>query len=144
MGLIGFFGNEQFEVSSNSVYTLNTDIQITTEPILQTLNRIGSVGGAGKPLIEYISAGLDTITFSITVSAMLGVNPRAKLDFWRSLAASGVPDVLVIGNVPVGTDEWIVTNVVEDWTTLDANGNVIKGTIAITMKEYITNVLKGY
>jgi hypothetical protein len=131
--LIGFFGTEQFEVSSNQVYTPNTDIQTTTAPILQTLNRIGL-----KPLVEFVSPGCDTLTFSITVSALLGVNPRAKLDFWRALAAIGHPDVLVIGNVPVGTDEWIVTQVQENWVTLDAQGNVIFGQIMLTLTEYMT------
>jgi hypothetical protein len=134
MGLIGYFGSEQFQVSSNSVYTPNNDIQTTTAPILQTLNRIGL-----KPLTEGISAGLDTFTFSITVSALLGINPRQKLDFWRALAAAMAPDVLVIGNVPVGTDEWIVTNVQENWITLDANGVVIYGTISLTFAEYMTS-----
>ncbi len=136
MGLIGYFGQEMFEVSSNQVYTPNTDIQTTTQPILQTLQRIGL-----QPLIEAIAAGLDTITFSITVSALLGINPRAKLDFWRALAASMTPDVLVIGNKPVSINNnlWIVTNVQENWITLDAQGNVIYGTISLTFSEYLTS-----
>lgn len=103
---------------------------------MQTLNRIGL-----KPLLEWVSPGLDQITFSIAVSALLGISPRQKLDFWRALAAAGTPDVLVIGNVPVSTsnDEWIVTNVQENWITLDAQGNVIYGTIALTFEEYVTS-----
>lgn len=131
IALIGYFGNERFEVSSQSVSTIN-EFQISSAARFENLERIGL-----KPLKEKIAPGLDQVSFSIVVDANLGVNPRKVLDRWRQIAAAGNPDLLIIGNKPLGTDMWVVTGVQESWDTLDGHGNVLRGTISLSFEEYM-------
>lgn len=135
MGLIGYFGQDRFEVSSTSVFTPNSDFQRTTAPRAEKLNRIGL---KLKPLTEIIGPDLDTVTFSVKVNATLGVNPRQILDHWAELAAAGTPDVLVIGGKALGTDLWIVKSATEAWEMLDGNGNVLTSTITLTFEEFMS------
>jgi phage protein U len=131
MGLIGYWGQERFEVSSSSVLTFD-GFQLSTAARFESFNRIGQ-----KPLTEYIAPGLDTISFSIKIDVMLGVNPRQVLDHWTQLAAAGNPDVLVVGNKVVGTDMWIIKTAAQTWEKLDGNGNVLTSTISLTLEEYM-------
>jgi phage protein U len=131
MGQIGYYGKERFEVSKSKVLTLN-DFQRSTAARFESFDRIGL-----KPLTEYKGSGLDIITFAIKVKAALGVNPRVVLDNWTNLASAGKPDVLVIGNKAVGTDQWVVKSTAENWETFDGKGNVLTGTINLTFEEYM-------
>lgn len=135
MGLIGYFGQDRFEVSSTSVFTPNNDLQRATAGRFEKFNRIG---GKLKPLTEFIGPDLDTVTFSVTVNATLGVNPRKILDHWTQLASAGKSDVLVIGNKALGTDQWIVKSATEAWKTLDGQGNVLESTITLVFEEFMT------
>jgi phage protein U len=132
IGLIGYFGRERFVVSTDSIYTIN-GFQISSSPRFASLERIGR-----KPLTERIAPGLDQVSFSITVDASLGVNPRQILDRWRQLAAAGEPAMLVIGNKGLGTDMWVITSVQESWTQIDGHGRVLQGTINLSFEEYMS------
>lgn len=132
MGVIGYFGNNRFEVSSKGVLPLQ-DFHRSTVPKKETIDRLGM-----KSLTEYTGPGLDTVTFTIKVNAELGQSPRKTLDKWTQLAAAGTVDVLVIGNKPLGTDLWMLTGADEGWDTLDGSGAVLKAGIDLSFEEYMT------
>lgn len=134
MGQIGYFGAERFEITSNSVFTPNNDFQRTTAARFETLDRIGL-----KSLTEKIAPGLQQITFSIKVSAMLGLNPRQVLDRWVDLAEAAIPDVLVIGNKPLGSDLWLLKSATDAWEKIDGQGNILTATLSLTFEEYVTS-----
>lgn len=132
MGQIGYFGQERFEVSDTKVFTPN-NIQRSSSSRFESFQRIGM-----KPLSEFVAPGLATINFTIQVSAMLGVNPRTVLDHWIELAEAGKPDVLVIGNKVVGTDQWVLKTAADTWKQLDGQGNVLTAEMNLSFEEYMT------
>ncbi len=132
MGQIGYWGSERFEVSDKKVFTPN-NIQRSSSSRFESFQRIGR-----KPLSEYIAPGLATFTLTIQVNAMLGVNPREVLDHWISLAESGQPDVLVIGNKVVGTDQWVLKTAADAWKQLDGQGNILTAEMNLSLEEYMT------
>jgi phage protein U len=132
VGQIGYYGSKRFSVSDKLINTFN-GFQRTTSARFETLDRIGL-----KPLTEYVGPGLDTVSFTIDVNVMLGVNPRQELDEWKEIAASGDPFALCIGNKLLGTDLWALKTAAETWDKIDGNGNVLTGTIALTFEEYVS------
>ncbi len=132
MGQIGYFGSERFEVSDKKVFTPN-NFQRSSSARFESFNRIGL-----KPLTEYVAPGLATFSFGIQVSAVLGVNPREVLDHWIELAEAGNPDILVIGNKVVGTDQWVLKTAADTWKQVDGRGNILTAEINLSFEEYMT------
>ena len=132
MGQIGFWGSERFEVSDKKVFTPN-NIQRSSSSRFESFSRIGA-----KPLTEYIAPGLATLSLTIQVNVMLGVNPRATLDHWIALAEAGNPDVLVIGNKVLGTDQWVLKTAADTWKQLDGQGNILVAEMNLSLEEYMT------
>ena len=133
MGLIGYFGDYRFEVSSRCVIPL-LSFKRTTTPKKETLDRIGM-----KALTEYTGSGLDTVSFTIKLNAELGAAPRNELDNWAQIAASGEPYPLVIGGKALGTDLWMLTSAAESWDTIDGQGRVLTAGIDLSFEEYMTS-----
>ncbi|MGG1638235.1 phage tail protein [Paenibacillus sp. NRS-1760] len=90
-----------------------------------------------KPLTQRIGPGLDTIAFAMIFDAKYGLNPRKELDALTALERSGKPLALTIGGKGVGTGLWIITGLDQQWNIVDAAGNIVKGTAAITLEEYV-------
>lgn len=91
-----------------------------------------------KPLTEFIAPGLATFSVTIQVNALLGVNPRTTLDHWIALSETGSPDVLVIGNKVVGTDQWVLKTAADAWKSLDGQGDILTAEINLSFEEYMT------
>jgi hypothetical protein len=89
-------------------------------------------------MTEYVAPGLDTISFDIKVSAVLGVNPRTTLDYWMGLAAAGQPNILCVGNKVLGTDQWIIKSATDKWQQLDGQGNILLATMSLVFEEYVS------
>lgn len=134
IGQIGYWGLERFEVSDSKVFTPN-NIQRSSSAHFESFQRIGP---KLKPLTEFIAPGLATFNFDIKVSAVLGVNPRTVLDRWIAFAEGGEPNVLVIGNKVVGTDQWALKSAQDSWQQLDGQGNILVAVMSLSFEEYIT------
>ena len=65
-------GNIVFEVSSRKVRTFR-DLKRTHKARFATHNLIGN-----KPMLEYIGPDVAEITFTMQLSASLGINPTAE------------------------------------------------------------------
>ena len=128
---VGSFDDIIFETSSKRVLTF-------TEASREVSSRYHAheiIGG--KPLLEYVGPGLDIFNLNIKLNGSFGVNPKNEMNKWIALARAGTASVLVIGDGPIGVDQWVVR-------TVRANMPVFVGDkmhtvdLAITFEEYVS------
>lgn len=89
-----------------------------------------------KAYLEFISPGLDELSFRIYASAQYGVKPlkiKKSLDAYRK---NGTPNNFVLGGKKLGDSRWVVTSVQSDFTVIFADGRPVTISFAVTMKEY--------
>lgn len=129
--MIGYFGLHIFETSDEKILTFKDFSRETASRFAahELINR--------KPVTEYTGPGLQTISFTLTLSAGLGVNPREEIDAWNEMAESGEVDFFVIGGTPLGADQWVVKSVSEAWNIVLNRGELYSASLDVTLEEYI-------
>lgn len=130
-GSMGGYGSLTFETSDKRILTPR-DFKQTVSGQWGKHNLIGR-----KPKTEFIGADLRSVTFTITLSAVCGVKPRAKLKKIEKMIESGFVDYLVIGNKTVGKNKFRITDMSEAWEVIYSHGEVASVTLDITMEEYV-------
>lgn len=129
---IGNWGTEiVFSVSERQTLTFQ-NLSRTVGSDWATHSRIGL-----KDQSEFLRPKLQQITFSMTLSAKLGVKPRAMLDRLADLAERGAVNTMVIGGRRVGRHQWRLTDVSEAWDTVLNGGELYSATVSVTMQEYL-------
>ncbi|MCD8294687.1 MAG: phage tail protein [Clostridia bacterium] len=132
MGKIGNFGKLiVFEVSEDKILTFSS-MQRTVSANWGSHERIGK-----KPLSEFLSPNLQTVTLEVTLSAQHGVKPRDTLEAIASAVESGKVANLVIGKKKVGEHKWKITQSSETWDTLLTRGELYKASVSLTFEEYL-------
>lgn len=89
-----------------------------------------------KPKPEFLGPGNQTINMPITLSASLGVRPRAVMEQVEGMVEAGAAEYLIIGNKPVGKNPFRITASSEAWNTIYSRGELAKATVTITLEEY--------
>ena len=89
-----------------------------------------------KPKPEFLGPGNQTISLPITLSAAMGVRPRAMLQTIEAMVESGAAEYLVIGTRPVGKNPFRLTGSSETWDRVYSRGELAKATVTITLEEY--------
>lgn len=129
MSKIGTLGKIVFSVSDKTVKTLD-GLQIESKTSYARHTRQGK-----KPLLEFQYNETDTASFSIYLSAFLGVNPlkmQKKLDKYRK---SGKILSLVIGGRKYGK-KWVITEHSKGYKQFDHKGNLLVAESQISLEEY--------
>ena len=124
-------GDIVFEVSSRKVRPFR-DLKRTHKARYAAHNLIGN-----KPMLEYIGPDVGEITFTMQLSASLGINPTTEADRVRKICESGDAMYLVVCNQTVGQYQWGIESVGEAVDTIDNNGRVVMTQIDVTLKEYV-------
>lgn len=129
--MIGSFGDVIFEVSANKIRTFDRFSRSSSgrwaeHEIIE-----------GKPPLEFKGPGLDTINFTMRFDANFGVNPRGEMDKLLIMSRDGQAETLIIGGKALGVDKWVITDVRQNWQTVDNKGNVIVSTVDVALKEYV-------
>ena len=128
---IGTLGrNVVFEVSDDRVFTFS---ELTREVTSRWTNHEPQ-GVKQKP--EFLGAGLQTASLTITLSATLGVRPRDVLEAIENMVENGTAETLVIGNRPVGSNPFRLTGSSEAWNTVYNRGELARATLTISLEEY--------
>lgn len=128
---IGTLGrNVVFEVSDNRVFTFS---ELTREVTSRWTNHEPQ---GVKPKPEFLGAGLQTASLTITLSATLGVRPRDVLEAIENMVENGTAETLVIGNRPVGSNPFRLTGSSEAWNTVYNRGELARATLTISLEEY--------
>lgn len=128
---IGTLGrNVVFEVSDDRVFTFS---ELTREVTSRWTNHEPQ---GIKPKPEFLGAGLQTASLTITLSATLGVRPRDVLEAIENMVENGTAETLVIGNRPVGSNPFRLTGSSEAWNTVYNRGELARATLTISLEEY--------
>lgn len=128
---IGTLGrNVVFEVSDDRVFTFS---ELTREVTSRWTNHEPQ---GVKPKPEFLGAGLQAASLTITLSATLGVRPRDVLEAIENMVENGTAETLVIGNRPVGSSPFRLTGSSEAWNTVYNRGELARATLTISLEEY--------
>ncbi len=128
--MIGTFAGVVFEVSDSKKYTIK-DVSRSAESRWSSHDVIGS-----KPKSSFDGPGLDTIDFTIELDMLSGVDVKSELDKWLNFVRTGIVDTLIIG-VPLGVYKWKVVSVEQGLDIINNNGKILKGTLNVSMEEYV-------
>lgn len=129
MSKIGTLGDIVFTVSANTVKTFD-GLKIDSKTNYAKHTRHNK-----KPLLEFQYNDNDTASFSIYLSAYLGVNPRSmqnKIDKYRK---KGKILTLVIGGKKYGK-KWVITSHSKEYERFDGKGNLLIAKSNISLEEY--------
>ena len=129
MAKIGTLGDIVFSVSKKTIRTFN-ELQVESKTSYVKHERQGK-----KPLLEFRYNDTDTASFSIYLSAYLGVNPLKvlkKIDRYRK---KGKVLSLVIGGRKYGS-RWVITSHSKEYEKFDNKGNLITAKSKISLEEY--------
>jgi phage protein U len=129
MAKIGTLGDIVFTVSDSTVKTFdNLQIEGKTNYAKHTRHN-------NKPLLEFQYNDTDTASFSMYLSAYLGVNPLSMMNKVDKYRESGKILSLVIGGRKYGT-KWVITSHSKGLKRFDNKGNLLTAEIKISLEEY--------
>lgn len=128
--MIGSFGNRSFHVSSRNVSTFDNFNQSVAINVENT-----EVDG-NKPTTNIKGRKLGDIGFSVALKDRW-VNVRTEVESWQKLCEDGVPQVLIIGGKPVGSNKWLLTAVELKDTVIDNNGQMQRAVLDLTLQEFV-------
>lgn len=90
-----------------------------------------------KPLLEFLGPGLTSLSFSVFLSATLGVNPTSEIKKFQQLRDQGIVCNLIIGGSVLSENKWALTKLSESLKTFDGSGNLMIAALNITLLEYV-------
>ena len=132
MAKIGNFGKLiVFETSDSRILNFN-NFQRTVSASWQSHERIGK-----KPLSEFAGPELQEITFSVTLNAQYGIQPRKVLENLEKAVETGQVELLIIGAAKIGKNRWKIVKMSEAWETILNRGELLKATVNLTVEEYL-------
>jgi phage protein U len=131
VAIIGSFGEIVFEVSPETIRTFS-DFSRSASSRWSAHERFGQ-----KPRSEFLGPNLDEISFVMRFDARYGMNPKAEMDRLLSWCREGRAEMLIIGGIPVGMDQWVIKSLTQNWIALDGTGKVIVGEADVTLEEYM-------
>lgn len=131
MAQIGTLGGVVFEASSEKVQTFR-DYARKSAARLATHEIIGQ-----KPVMEFLGPGLDSISFTISLSAYFGVNPKEEAEKLRTIMQEGQAVDFIVADAPISENKWIIESVEETVSAHDEKGNIIRSDLSLTLQEYI-------
>ena len=121
---IGTLGRKiVFEVSDDRVFTFS---EMTREVTSRWTNHEPQ---GVKPKPEFLGAGLQTASLTITLSATLGVRPRDVLEAIENMVENGTAETL-------GSNPFRLTGSSEAWNTVYNRGELARATLTISLEEY--------
>jgi phage protein U len=129
--MLAAFGQKVFQVSNKKIYTFQDYSRSSTlaEEDVEVLGK--------KPSTHIKGPGLDSVTFVIALNANLGVNVEQEIASWISVKDSQKPQLLTIGNSPVSTNKFLITQIQESEVVINNKGKKIKAKMTLTLKEYV-------
>jgi phage protein U len=132
--VIGSLGEVSFEVSGKKVKTFDglTRNAAARLAFHELINR--------KPLAEFVGAALESVSFSMTLSAYLGLNPIKEAETLRKMRDEGLAVPFILDGKPQGDGLWLLESLSETWKYIDASGKPGIIECSLTLKEYIENV----
>ena len=88
-----------------------------------------------KPRLEFLHPELNTFSFSVLLSASMGVDPADTMLTVQALIVGGIVEQLIIGGVNYGRH--VLVKATEEWTKGGPKGNPISIQVALEFKQYV-------
>lgn len=129
--IVGALGDIVFAVSSEQVKTLD-DFKWSGSARYATHSRHG-----GSALTEFCGVNPDTITFSMYLSAYLGVNPVAELSKIFAYEREGRALPFVLGDKAYGKYRWTIVKHSATVKETTGDGIVTSAEVTISLQEYL-------
>ena len=127
---IGSFAGITFEVSSQKILTMN-EMERQGESSWQEHEVINR-----KPVPEFLGPGLERIKMTVKVSSFLGVNPAEIIKKLRAARDAGTYSKFIIGNSPISTSYWVISEMKEIYSVRAANGTLLSADLELILTEY--------
>lgn len=125
---IGTFGPVTFEVSAEKTRTFDE----FSRKAAAKFEEHAIIGQKAK--LEFISPGLDEISFQVVFSAFHGLNPLNEAKQLREIVQAGEYHPLIIGGETLG--KFAIESISESWKYVDNQGYVLYIAADVSLKEY--------
>lgn len=133
---IGAFAELVFEVSNYRVITYD-DYKRDTKSRYAKHELINQT-----TTLEWLGRDVGEISFTMTFTTMLNVDPIEEADKVRVLCEDGVADYLILGNAVIGDNLWVIESVSESAKAWDNAGNILVSSVDVKMIEYVPEVVE--
>lgn len=132
--MIGSLGEVGFETSGKKIKTFdglnrNATVRLASHDLIDR-----------KPLLEFVGAALETISFTMSLSAYWGIDPVDEIETLREMRDTGMAVPFILDGKPQGDGLWLIEMLAETWKHVDSEGRPRVIECNLTLKEYIENV----
>lgn len=127
---VGNLGDIVFSVSSDKVETLN-GLKYMEQANFSEQKRHNAVS-----VLEYTGRAPAEISFSVTLSYLLGVNVENELLKIAEYTRNGELLKLILGKTIYGSYRWVITKYTVNYKHFDKYGDVINAEVSLNLKEY--------
>jgi len=131
--MIGALGNIPFETSSDKTLLLS-GLKWDSGMRYAEHMRHNETG-----MLEYVGKNPDEISFSIKLSAFLGVNPTTMMDRLKSLQNSKKAVKFALGTMLI-PGKWVLTDMKCEMEHFHKDGTLLSVDVGITLREYAESV----
>lgn len=131
MAIIGTLGDVVFSVSRETVRTFDGLKWESGAKYAEHDRHLKDV------LLEFTGTDADTISFTMTLSVFLGVNPITEITKILNAERTGKVMRLVIGSKAYGKDKWVITKSSKDLERFDNKGNLIVAKVSVSLMAYV-------
>lgn len=131
MAIIGCLGDIIFEVSEDTVRTLNNMVWSGSARYAVHERHLTNA------LTEFVGLDPDKITFNIILTTELNVDPVAEVVKIWNIERSGRAVPLTLGTKAYGKYRWTITKHEMKATAHYGNGDIRAATVSVSLQEYL-------
>ena len=126
---VGCLGDIVFEVSDSTVKTLR-QLEFSGSASIQSHDR-----HCKKAIPEFTGVDLESMSFSVRVTKVLGADPTKDIEKIRENMNNGKALPFTLGRKTLGY-RWLISQYKVICENFDSKANIIDADISITLKEY--------
>lgn len=128
--MIGCLGDIVFSVSSEMVKTFS-GLKYSGSANFSEHKRHNTAS-----ILEFTGRSPSEISFSVTLSYLLGVKVEDELNKIAAYTKNGNILNLIIGNLRYGSYRWVISKYTVTYKYFDKFGKVVNAEVSLTLKEY--------
>lgn len=128
---IAVFRNKSFQVSRNKINTFN-DLTWSGDLNTETQEKLN-----GKPSTYIKGVNLDSMSFSIQLKRILGMNVRKEIDDWEDIKLNADPGIFMLGTKPLGDNKWLLKSTSVSNTIITNKGELMEAVLQLEFEEYV-------
>lgn len=132
--VVGYLGGIPFITSRNKVRTFDNFNRSSTARWAKH-ELIGQ-----KPILEFLGKDIEKISFDMQLRASLGINPEDELDNLRTMRDEGTVLTLVLNNMPITDNFWVIESLDEKVNFFGGNGEILSAIVSISLQEYVGDI----